>query len=441
MSLRVLIIDPEGLGLDFALRCKEAGHDVRWALWSKRATKTGQGFHIMMVDDWRQHMKWSKEGLVIITGNAKFIPELDRWRDLGWAIFAPTVRSAKLEIDRGFGMEEMQKVGIEVPPYEQFKSLKEAEDFARKSDKAWCFKTLGSEEDKALSYVSSDPADMVGWLQRQQKLGMSLKGPCMLQEKINMLAEVGVSGWFGPQGFLPGKWQICFEHKKLMNDEKGPNTGEQGTVCQYVEADKMAEEMLKPMENYLLKAGHRGDFAIGCGIDKTGKAWPFEFTARLGWPAFYLQIASHRGDPAQWMRDLLDGKDTLRVSRDVSIGVVMAQPRYPYNDSDPKEVEGVTISGCDEVWADLHPAEMMMGRGPKMDGDKVVEGPICQTAGEYVCIVTALGDTVEKARNRVYRSIDKVSFPNALYRTDIGEKVQKVLPKLHEFGFAEDMDP
>lgn len=761
MSLAVLIIDAEMLGLDFALRCKDAGHEVRWALSSKRPTKIGQGFHITIVDDWRQHMKWAKDGLVITTGNAKFIRELDRWRDLGWKIFAPTERSAKLEIDRGFGMEEMQKVGIEVPPYEQFKSLKDAENFARKSDKAWCFKTLGSEEDKALSYVSSDPADMVGWLQRQQKLGMTLKGPCMLQEKIDMLAEVGVSGWFGPEGFLPKKWQICFEHKKLMNGEKGPNcysedtevltesgwrrfdqisksdliasydpetgeifyerptalhwtkgpdsmvhfknryvdilvtaghqmyaarrktsawkfyaasetpsefevlqtaktsasdkeyftlpgyldgrgythpalkipvdawaaflgiylsegscvpsgavkvaqipgekrdamravmlampfrfcepknvfkissvqlasylkkfgtsrvkyvpdfiktasarqidiflhwfcmgdgdwhegrrryhsaswrlisdiqelmlkigltgaitedhraentvfsieestrkkvavkrktvvpysgmvgcvtlptthllfvrrngrvaicgnTGEQGTICQYVETDKMADEMLKPMENYLLKSGHRGDFAVGCGIDKAGKAWPFEFTARLGWPAFYIQIASHKGDPAQWMRDLLDGKDALRVSRDVGIGVVMAQPRYPYNDSDPKEVEGVPISGCDEIWSDLHPAEMMTGRGPKMDGGKVVEGPICQTAGEYVCIVTALGDTVEKARNRVYRSIDKVSFPNAIYRTDIGEKVQKALPKLHEFGYAEEMTP
>ena len=385
-------------------------------------------------------MPKAKDGLIVTTGNCRFISELDRWRDLGWKIFAPTAKSAKLEIDRAFGMEEMQKVGIEVPPYEQFKSLKEAENFARKSDKSWCFKTLGSEEDKALSYVASDPADMVGWLQRQQKLGMTLKGPCMLQEKIDMLSEVGVSGWFGPEGFLPEKWQICFEHKKLMNDEKGPNTGEQGTICQYVETDKMAEEMLKPMENYLLKAGHRGDFAIGCGIDNAGKAWPFEFTARLGWPAFYIQIASHKGDPAQWMRDLLDGKDTLKVSRDAAIGVVMAQPRYPYNDGDPKMVEGVPISGCDEVWADLHPAEMMMGRGPKMEGGKVVDGPICQTAGEYVAIMTALGDTVEKARSRVYRSIDKISFANAMYRTDVGEKVQDKLETLHGFGYATDLE-
>lgn len=437
--MRILIIDAYGYGLDFALRCAASDHEVRWFI-DARKSKIGQGFHkVKLIDDWRPSMGWARDGLIITTANCKFMKELDQFRDIGFKIFSPTAKSAALEIDRGVGLAEMQKAGIEVPHYDQFDSLGAAEKFARKSDKSYVFKTFG-EEAKELTYVSTDPADMVGWLQRQQKLGMALKGPCMLQEKIDMLAEVGVSGWFGPQGFLPEKWQVCFEHKKLMNDEKGPNTGELGTVTQYVEVDKMAEEMLKPMENYLLKAGHRGDFAIGCGIDKAGKAWPFEFTARLGWPAFYIQIASHKGDPAQWMRDLLDGKDTLKVSRDVGIGVVMAQPCYPYNDSDPKEVEGVPISGCDEVWSDLHPAEMMMGRGPKMDGGKVVEGPICQTAGEYVCIVTALGDTVEKARNRVYRSIDKVSFPNAIYRTDIGEKVIGCLPGLKKLGYCEDME-
>lgn len=442
MSLRVLIIDPEGLGLDFALRCAAFDHQVKWFRPSTKATKVGQGFRgIEIVRDWREQMRWAREGLILTTGNAKYIRQLDQFRSLGFKIFAPTERSAALEINRGLGMEEMQKAGIEVPHYEEFKSLKDAEAFARKSDKAWVFKTLGSEEDKSLTYASSDPADMVGWLQRQQKLGMTLKGPCMLQEKIDMLCELGVSGWFGPEGFVPEKWHACFEHKRLHNGEIGPATGEQGSCCQYFETDKMAEAMLKPMEAYLLKAGHRGDTAINCGIDKDGKAWPFEWTMRLGWPAFYIQIASHKGDPAQWMLDLLNGKDTLRVSRDVGIGVVLAQPRYPYNDSEPKMVEGIPISGCEDVWPDFHPAEMMMGRGPMMKDGKVVDGPIYETAGEYVAIMTALGDTVEKARNRVYRNIDKVSFPNVIYRTDIGEKVIAVLPELHKHGYAEEMSP
>src|SRR5713101_2148312 len=365
-----------------------------------------KGFAI--IDDWRPSMPWARDGLVFCTGNFRYLVELDRYRELGYRIFAPTVASAKLEIERSVGMEAMKAVGIDVPPYETFDSLEAAEKFARKSDRAWVFKTLGSEEDKSLSFVADDAAELAGWIRQQRERGKALKGKCMLQEKIDMLAELGVSGWFGPDGFLPDKWQVCFEHKKLMEGEHGPNTGEMGTVCQYVDKDKLAEEMLVPMAPILRTLGHRGDFAIGCGIDKTGKAWPLEFTARTGWPAWWIQCASHRGDPAQWMRDLLDGKDSLKCSYDVAIGVVIGQPRFPYNNSPPELIEGHPISGVEGVMEDDHFASVMLGRGKRMEGGKVVDGPQYQTSGEYVLCSTVLGKTVAKARERVYRTVDAI---------------------------------
>lgn len=386
-------------------------------------------------------MPWARDGLIVTTGNWRFMGELDRYRDLGYRIFAPTVKSAELEIQRGAGMDAMKAAGIEIPPYETFASLEDAERFARKSDRGWVFKTMGDEADKSLSYVAADPADLVGWIRQKIARGMVLKGPCMLQEKIEMLAELGVSGWCGPDGFLPDKWQICFEHKKLMDGEIGPNTGEQGTVCQYVETDKLADECLKPMEPILRALGHRGDFAVGVGIDTAGRAWPFEFTCRLGWPAFFIQVASHKGDPAKWMRDLLDGKDSLRVSQDVAIGVVCAQPMYPYGKSPPELVEGNPISGLDAVMDDIHLVSVMLGKGPRMtDEGKVALGEAYLTTAEYVLAATGLGKTIEKARERVYRTVDAFTFPNKIYRTDIGLKLEKPLPKLHRFGYAREME-
>lgn len=439
--MNVLLIDQENMFLDFALRCAEADHAVKWAQ-DARHSRDGEGFRgFEKVDDYRPHMKWAKDGLIICSGNCKHIRELDRYRDLGFKIFGPTQRSADLEIKRSIGMEAMKAAGIDVPHYETFKSLEEASKFARKSDTCYVFKTLGDEDDKSLTFVSCDPAEMVGWIEREIKRGMKLKGPCMLQEKIDMLAEVGVSGWFGPEGFLPNKWNVFLEHKKLMNGDIGPQTGEMGTVCQYEETDKMVDEILKPMENYLLKAGHRGDFAVGCGIDKSGKAWPFEFTARAGWPAFFIQVASHKGDPAKWMSDLLDGEDTLKVKNDVAIGVVMAQPKFPYAISDPEDVEGNPIAGMEDDDDAIHPIGVMIGKGAKMDDGKVMDGPIPQTTGEYVMCVTGLGKTVSKARDKVYESVTGIKFPNAMFRTDIGEKVQETLPALHELGYALEMQP
>lgn len=437
--MRVLIADVEQCGLDFAARCVADGHEVRLALQTRHPI--GNGFEgIRVVSDWRDSMGWvGKDGLVVTTGNAKWLVELDRFRDLGFRIFGPTAQSAALEIDRAKGMTAMESVGIEIPHYETFTSLKEAEAFARKADQAYVFKPLGSTDDKSLTYVSKSPADMVAWLQRQQDRGLKINGSCMLQEKIDMVAELGVSGWFGPEGFLPGKWQECFEHKALCNGEIGPATGEMGTVCQYVETSKLADQMLEPMAPILQALGHRGDFAIGCGIDSKGNAWPFEFTARLGWPAFYIQVASHKGDVCQWMRDLMDGKDTLRVDYRPAVGVVLAQPPWPQFDGKPECVEGNPITGMDEVWNQCHPCMMQIGKGPNMEGDKVVDGPQYQTAGELVAVVTGLGATVSKARKACYAAVDDISFCDAIYRTDIGDKLEDCLPKLHRTGFAEDM--
>ena len=426
--MRILVVDAEEMGLDFVLRCSAAGHDVKWFRYSTKPLRDGEGFGgFQIVSDWRQHMGWAREGLVVTTGNWRYTQELDRYREFGYRIFGPTAESATLEIDRDAGQRAMQAVGIDLIPYETFNSLKAAREYAGWADDTHVFKPMGDEADKSLTYVAHDAEDMCGWLDRQIKAGKKLKGRCMLQQKVDLLCELGVSGWMGPEGFLPDKWQVCIEHKNLMDGEIGPATGEQGTVCQYAAEDKLAAEMLAPMEPVLRTMGHRGDFAVGCGIDKKGRAWPFEFTARLGWPAFFIQVALHRGDPAQWMLDLLDGKDSLKVSYDVAIGVVMAQPRYPYNISPPELVEGNPIRGIEAAGDAAHPVSVM-----RHDGKY-------ETSGEYVLCMTGLGKTIERARDKVYAAVDKIRFPNRMFRQDIGCKVIDNLPKLHRFGYALDM--
>jgi phosphoribosylamine---glycine ligase len=441
--VRVLLIDQEHCFLDFAIRCAAADHDVRLFRYAKPGETiwAGKGFKgIAFVDDWRASMAWAREGLIIASGNFKYLYELDQYRQHGFKIFAPTIASARLEIDRGAGMKAMEAAGIELPPYQVFDSLQDAEKFARKSDRCFVHKPMGDEEDKSLTYSACDPADMCGWLRRKIEAGGKLKGQCMLQEKIDMLCDFGVSGWFGPEGFLPSKWQICFEHKKLMNGEIGPNTPEMGSVCQYAESEKLADEMLVPMAAALQATGHRGDFSVGVGIDTKGKAWPFEFTARCGWPAFYIQTASHKGDPAQWMRELLDGKDTLKVTNDVATGVCMTQHPWPDSNAPEGKVVGNPIMGIEEYYDDAHCAMVMVGKGPKYEDGKVVERPIYMTAGAYVLVATGLGKTVAKSRKTVYRVADAIKFKDAEYRTDIGEKIAPVLPKLHAAGYARDLE-
>ncbi|HQT27459.1 MAG TPA: hypothetical protein PLK99_12830, partial [Burkholderiales bacterium] len=278
--MKILIIDCDCCGLDFALRCLAAGHEVKWFLGDKsngEKNKAGNGL-VEKVSGWREWMRWAD--LVFPTANNKYMTYLETFRKYGYPIFGPSLASSRLEIDRKLGMEVLKDHGIDVPPYQTFARLSEAEKYARSYPDRLVFKTLGDEEDKSLSYVSNSRVDMVAKLAKWQKAGMKLKGECMLQEFVPGI-EFAVGCFLGSDGWI-GPWSENFEHKKLMSGNFGPNTGEMGTVEKYVDHSDLADMVLDPLKDYLLEIGHRGDVDVNCIIAEDGTPYPLEFTCRPG---------------------------------------------------------------------------------------------------------------------------------------------------------------
>ena len=435
---KVLIVDTDGVGLAFGWRCALAGHEVRWFIKPKpnQSKLTGKGFPVYRVANWVEHVKWAD--VIFATSNDDYIERLDAMKARGFPVFAPSAKSAALEIKREAGMKLLEKRGIECPAYKTFASLKEAESFVWKNPQRWVFKTLGDNEDKSLSYCAKSAADLICRLQRWQKMGMNPKGQVMLQEFIPGI-EMGVSKWLGRDGWI-GASNENFEHKPLMPSDKGPNTGEMGTAMAYVEESKLAKEVLDPLEKDLLALGHLGDVDVNVIIDEKGKPWPLEFTCRPGWPAFNIMLQAHKGDPVQWMIDALKGKDTLKVSYEAAIGVVLAQPDFPYDAKKPEEVEGIPIFGVGSGKY-VQPQSVMIDQMPIMDGEKVEEGKTWATTSTYVAVVTGMGKSITQARERAYKTVGEIGISNMIYRDDIGEKVIKFLPDLHKMGYATGIKP
>lgn len=208
----------------------------------------------------------------------------------------------------------------------------------------------------------------------------------------------------------------------------------------YANRSKLSKEVLDPLEGYLQSLGHIGDVDVNCIVDDEGKAWPLEFTCRLGWPAFYIMTSQHE-EPCQWMLDALNGKDTLTVHEGVYIGVVLTHGRFPFNGGSKSDVTGIPIEGItDGIWPQIHLADAMAGKGVEMKGDKPVEKDMIVTAGEYVMCVTGSGETVRKARKDVYAVAERISFPDYNCRDDVGEDFVKDLPELQAHGYATDVE-
>lgn len=430
----ILIVDSDGIGLDFSLRCTAAGHVVKHFMRKQhdgQRDKAGDGL-VEKVPDWEKWMQWAD--LIVPTNNTVYIDRLEDFRKLNYPIFGPSKQSARLEVERGYGMQVLKQHGIDVPPYKTFSTLDEAESYCWKHDGKYVFKTLGSEEDKSLTYAAQDCSDMISRIRRWKKFGKKLKGACMLQDFIPG-NEIGVSAWMGNDGFLSPRGEN-FEYKKLLSGDYGPNTGEMGTVMYYAKS-KLAKSVLDPLEGFLKSIGHRGDVDINVIVDDKGKAWPLEFTCRLGWPAFFIMCSQHDCDPAQWMLDALNGKDTLKVDSDVYIGIVLAQSPYPNKGGNRDESVGVPIHGVTkDNYDDLHFAEVMMGKGVDCVDGKPVLKDMLVASGEYIMVATGKGESVRQARRRVYKTVDEIHFPNKIVRDDVGEDLEKALPILQAQGYA-----
>jgi len=435
--MKVLLLDYWGTDgmLDFAMRAKADGHSVRW--FFKRDDRNawiGKGL-VERVADWRDHMRWAD--LVILADNTKYLHELERWRkEHGTPVIGATPESATWELDRKTGQDIFRKAGIDVPPFREFSRYDDAIAYVKREGRSFVSKPSYDESDKALSYVGKTPADLIYMLGKWKKQS-KLKGAFILQEKVSG-CEMAVGAYVGPHGFNSG-WCENWEFKKLMAGDMGPNVGEMGTVLRFTNRSKLADKVLKPLEDKIVATGHTGYVDVNCIIDEHGTPYPLEFTMRPGWPTFNIQQALNQGDTVEWLALLAEGRDAKPWKLEtISTGVVMALPGFPYGKTAVADMVGVPIQGVTSSMAShLHPCSVMQGSAPTDRDGKVVDEPCWMTAGDYVLVASGTGESVRQSRGRALKVLEKIQAPaSPFWRKDIGERLKTQLPEIQRLGYA-----
>jgi len=433
--VKILLIDCGANFLDFALQCKKSGHEVKWFVAPDNNGKripVGDGL-VEKVGEWQKWMRWSE--LTLTSDNTRYMTMLEPYRKLGYPIFGCNVAGSEMELNRTTGQKILKDAGVDIMPYKTFTSYDDAESFVKKTMKRYVSKPSG-DANKALSYVSKSPADMIYMLRRWKKMG-KLKQPFILQEFTPGI-EMAVGGWFGKNGWSSAI-NINFEHKKLMNGDLSVNTGEMGTVVSYVKKEKLANKVLFPASDYLMEIGYTGYIDVAVIIDENGTPWPLEYTSRPGWPHFQIISSLHEGDPVIWMRDLIDGYDSLEVKEGVSTGVVVTIPDFPFNRISREDLCGIPVY-CDQENPNIHPAELMAGVAPNVVGNKVLDMPTWVSAGNYLLIATGVSATVSSSSKKAYEVIREIEIPNSPgYRTDIGNRLKHQIPTLQKLGYAKEL--
>jgi phosphoribosylamine--glycine ligase len=436
--VKVLIVDGEGTGLDLALRAQSAEHLVKY--WLAPPTSagdslgTGKGL-VARIEDWEPSMDWAD--LIVLTGNNKYAARLAPYFGRGFPIFGANEKSAALELDRAKGQEILGEFGVKTVPYKVVDSLEEGAKYVCKTGQPYVMKPWGGDNNKALTCVTNTCDEALFVLEKWRREG-KVKGPLMLQEKVDGV-EIGISGFFGPGGWSRAI-EESFEFKKLMAGDLGGNTGEMGTVIRHVSKSKLFDMVLDPLTDYLHMLNYVGDCSVNCIVDPKGNPWPLEFTMRLGWPDFCIRQALVEGDPVEWMLDLAQGLDTLEVSSNIAVGVVLAHGDFPSGHDTIGTWEGYPIQGVTKDDPNVHLQQVMEGEYPTLAGGKVKRREGLVSAGNYVMVASGTGRTVSTAHRASLAVVERVLMPsNVMYRTDVGERLEEELPLLQRHGFAEGM--
>jgi phosphoribosylamine--glycine ligase len=142
-----------------------------------------------------------------------------------------------------------------------------------------------------------------------------------------------------------------------------------------------------------------------------------EYNVRFGDPECEAIMPRVKGDLAALLHQVAVGDkfDAPHLSSGSSMTVIVAAKGYPGSPS-----KGACITGLD--LAEQVEDVIVFQAGTSLDGERLVG------SGGRVLAVTALGDSLQVARDRVYRAIEMIEFADGFYRGDIGWRELERLP-------------
>lgn len=198
------------------------------------------------------------------------------------------------------------------------------------------------------------------------------------------------------------------DYKRLLEGDRGPNTGGMGglTWPEYATRsllEEIEERILRPTLKSMATEGtpYRGVLYAGLMLTADGPK-VLEFNCRFGDPECQLILPLFDGSLIEVCAGVADGElptDAVRWRDGRTFGVVLASHGYP---DAPRN--GDTIRGLSLVSEDVH----VFHSGTRVEDDQIV------TAGGRV--LTLVGSE----REAVYRAVNEVVFEGKQFRPDIG---------------------
>lgn len=341
---------------------------------------------------------------------------VDRFDQRNLKIFGPTKAAAQLESSKVWAKVFMKKHGIPTTPFDVFEDAKKAKDYVKSLDYDVVIKADGLAGGKGVIVCNGkgEAFDAIDTMLVKQSFGSAGK-KIIIEQRIDGIeaSYIALS-----DGSIAIPMATSQDHKRIFDDDKGPNTGGMGAYSPTGAIDEgLAKKIQKDVINKTIQSiksegiTFKGFLYAGIMI-KDGKPYVLEFNARMGDPECQPILMRMDSDLYEYLDAAAEGslKDKPPISwkRQSAICVVLASKGYP--DSYPKndEITGLDSANDDQV--------VVFHAGTKQENDKIL------TNGGRVLGVTAIGKSLPEAIANAYLAVDKISWKNKYCRKDIGKK-------------------
>lgn len=352
-----------------------------------------------------------------IVGSESFLAEgvVDIFRQQGLAIFGPSKAAAMLETSKSFMKSFLKKYRIKTAKFLNTNDIEKAKNFIYSLTPPIVVKADGLCAGKGVIIAKTHKEAIEETAKMLSGESFGDAGKLVVIEEFLDGYELSIFAVCDGNDFI--LLPAAQDHKKLLDNDQGPNTGGMGA---YAPSSLANESLLRKVQKDIILptlAGMKKEGTEFCGVLFIGamivgnKPYVLEFNVRFGDPECEVLMPLIENPLelilAATQRRLRHAK--IKIKKEFAVGVVCASENYPYKSSLKSEI---TVNNIPEN-SHISYAGVSLEDGKLMaDGGRVL-----------VCVGT--GKSIEEAQKNAYKLCDNVNFKGKQYRKDIAHQVLK----------------
>jgi phosphoribosylamine---glycine ligase len=407
-------------------------HALGWKLSQSKKTKTvyyaeGNGGTWPNIDIKAQESKRlvsfakEKECFTLIGPESPLANGIvDVFLEEGLSIVGPTKGAAMLESSKIFAKNFMKENQIPTANFSTFSDIEKAKDHVVRQKKPLVIKADGLAAGKGV-VVCDTQDEALGALDLmmvRNKYGVAGQ-KVIIEERLygEELSFIAICDGTKIMPLASSK-----DHKRIFDNDQGPNTGGMGSYSPVLNIDsdlheKIMKHIMEPVVKGMSKQGKpfKGFLYAGIMFDTVLKSpYVLEYNVRMGDPECQPLMMRLKSDIFEYLEALteerLDSLQPLEWSNEFSVCVVMAAKGYPGNYENGRLIRGLDSAFDRNI--------MIFHGGTKRDETGVL------TNGGRVLGVCALGEDIKQAAIKAYSAVERISWGSDEhhFRRDIGKR-------------------